>query len=309
MAQGYIYVLANSSMPNVVKVGKTNRQPSTRAQELSGVTGVPTPFIVVYEKLFNDCDSAELTIHELLSQKGYRVSSNREFFNAPVPIVIECIMSASAIDADSSSEIEDDDDFFGEIEDSELNSLEFEHNLPVWFSIWSEAENNFWGLEDHLVDYDEAIKCYKNAISLGCIAGYAMIAQCYEEKGNTSKAFEWLKQGANKNNYICYLRMATQFLIDGNDTNFFKCLSLFVKSAANHQDNLLEELLRLDSELFGVISLTLTANLDSSLPESFREYSTSRADKLVEHYYFLANIPNFEINDSHNQTLEWVQNL
>ena len=39
---GYIYVLINNSMENLVKVGKTSRDAESRAKELSSVTGVPT---------------------------------------------------------------------------------------------------------------------------------------------------------------------------------------------------------------------------------------------------------------------------
>ena len=84
MSEGFIYVLVNSSMPDLVKVGLTTRKPCDRAIELSGVTGVPTPFIVVYETQVNDCSAAEKFVHELLSTKGYRVSEAREFFKAAV---------------------------------------------------------------------------------------------------------------------------------------------------------------------------------------------------------------------------------
>lgn len=75
-----MYVLANSSMPGLVKVGKTTRLPSDRADELSGVTGVATPFIVVYEEYFDDCDAVEAHVHTRLAGKGLRLSANREFF-------------------------------------------------------------------------------------------------------------------------------------------------------------------------------------------------------------------------------------
>ena len=46
MEPGWVYVLVNSSMPGIAKVGRTTRAPRDRAAELSGVTGVATPFIV-----------------------------------------------------------------------------------------------------------------------------------------------------------------------------------------------------------------------------------------------------------------------
>ena len=67
--KGYIYALINPSLKGLVKVGKTSRNPEARAIELSSATGVPTPFIVGYEILVDDCDAAESFVHELLSIK------------------------------------------------------------------------------------------------------------------------------------------------------------------------------------------------------------------------------------------------
>lgn len=78
---GYVYVMINPSFPNMVKIGKTTKDPNERAKELSAATGVPTPFMVVFYKPFFDCDLAEKTIHEYLEEEGYRVNDNREFFS------------------------------------------------------------------------------------------------------------------------------------------------------------------------------------------------------------------------------------
>ena len=61
--KGYIYILTNRSMPNLVKIGKTHRNPDERAEELSRAMGVATPFDVVYYECFNDCDKTERLIH------------------------------------------------------------------------------------------------------------------------------------------------------------------------------------------------------------------------------------------------------
>jgi len=75
---GYIYVLINPSMDGLVKIGKTSRDPKDRVKELGAVTGVPTPFILVFDAYVNDCDQAEKYIHARLKHK--RVADNREFF-------------------------------------------------------------------------------------------------------------------------------------------------------------------------------------------------------------------------------------
>ncbi len=77
---GYIYVLVNSAMPGLVKVGKTARDPVGRAQELSGATGVAAPFMVVFEQVFVDCDAAESAIHRSLeSPSGKFLKDYRPF--------------------------------------------------------------------------------------------------------------------------------------------------------------------------------------------------------------------------------------
>lgn len=45
---GHIYILVNPSMEGLVKIGKTTRDPESRARELSQATGVPTPFYVAF---------------------------------------------------------------------------------------------------------------------------------------------------------------------------------------------------------------------------------------------------------------------
>lgn len=41
MSKGYVYVLTNPHIPNLVKIGYTDREPRIRAKELSSFTGVP----------------------------------------------------------------------------------------------------------------------------------------------------------------------------------------------------------------------------------------------------------------------------
>jgi hypothetical protein len=67
---GYVYVLINSAAKGLVKIGKTNKDPEERARELSSATGVPSPFIVVYSAFFDDCNIAEIFIHNLLNEES-----------------------------------------------------------------------------------------------------------------------------------------------------------------------------------------------------------------------------------------------
>lgn len=76
--KGYVYVLSNASMPGLVKIGSTARNPEERARELSRVTGVPTPFELVYYREFLNYEEAERSLHANLHI--YRTNDKREFF-------------------------------------------------------------------------------------------------------------------------------------------------------------------------------------------------------------------------------------
>lgn len=75
---GFVYVLRNVCMPGVYKIGMTDRAPSQRAEELSSSTSTPVPFEVVCFAEVKDARSAELHMHNILSER--RISTSREFF-------------------------------------------------------------------------------------------------------------------------------------------------------------------------------------------------------------------------------------
>lgn len=89
---GYIYVLLNPSMPGLVKIGKTTRHPKDRVEELSQATGVPQRFILAYNTYFKNISQAESDLHQILTDRGHRVSRRREFFRAPLEEIIEIIL-------------------------------------------------------------------------------------------------------------------------------------------------------------------------------------------------------------------------
>lgn len=77
---GYIYILQNPSLSEShLKIGRTERDPEQRAAEISGSTGVPTPFEVVWWSESVDCHLAETLLHHELAP--YRTNTTREFFD------------------------------------------------------------------------------------------------------------------------------------------------------------------------------------------------------------------------------------
>lgn len=244
--RGYIYVLANSSMPDLVKVGKTTRLPSQRAQELSGVTGIPTPFIVVYEQLFEDCSAAEDFVHTVLKQKGFRETDNREFFRAPVSEIIHIISRMPGQCTDDNSWEDANDALISNHDNDELDDLKLniQPETSPWTGIWETAENYYLGLGDCIQDYAEAMKLYREAAKLGCLMAYLRIGEMFSSGDGIAeskeKAIDYFREGARKGNYHCYLAMAMIFIDNGHEDNYKKCMMLFFKNRKDLMNAMLE---------------------------------------------------------------------
>ena len=56
---GWVYILTNPAMPNMVKIGFTTRSLEARADELTAATGVPLPFVVAWGRAVSDCAYVE----------------------------------------------------------------------------------------------------------------------------------------------------------------------------------------------------------------------------------------------------------
>jgi hypothetical protein len=91
--RGYVYVLSNPSMPGIVKIGRTFRDPRARAAELSGATGVPTPFIIEATVSTWNCVWLEKLVHLQLGRR--RVNHNREFFRCSLEEALKATEAAS----------------------------------------------------------------------------------------------------------------------------------------------------------------------------------------------------------------------
>lgn len=75
---GFVYLLSNPSMPGMVKIGRTSRDPVRRAGELTAASGVPTPFRLEGYVRSPDAARTEAAVHRLIGDN--RVNSRREFF-------------------------------------------------------------------------------------------------------------------------------------------------------------------------------------------------------------------------------------
>jgi tetratricopeptide (TPR) repeat protein len=321
--RGYIYVLANSAMPDLVKVGKTTRTPAERAAELSKVTGVPTPFIVVYEQLVDDCTAAEEFVHTMLQQKGYRESDNREFFRAPVSEVIQIIIKMPTQFA-RNSDFEDDEDaeFFSSESDNELDEFvldndDFEDEEPdyPWLEVWEMAENYYLGWNDYIEDYDEAMKLYKQAIKLGCLLAYQKIGDMYlygfGVNESDKKALDWYKEGVKKGNYYCYSNMGDLFLLNGQIENFQKCYKSLFKSRDDKPNEVVERFgSGINRYCYQYISKCLIENTnpEKEIVKKIKPHKIGVIEYLKGAIAFgQNNHPNSSIILSYQQNLKWVE--
>lgn len=88
--EGKIYILRNSCFRDaIVKIGRTGQISEKRAKEISGSTGVPSEFEVLYEEDVFDTHTAEKLIHSKL--KDQRVNVKREFFELPLKTAVKVV--------------------------------------------------------------------------------------------------------------------------------------------------------------------------------------------------------------------------
>lgn len=84
---GWVYVAKNASIPNLIKIGMTDRdEPHTRIAELN-TTGLPEPFQIEFALMVSDANSVENALHVRYSD--FRVSINREFFKLDSSYVLK----------------------------------------------------------------------------------------------------------------------------------------------------------------------------------------------------------------------------
>ena len=82
MTDGYIYCFSNPSMPDIIKVGMTERTPEVRLSEAnaSDTWRPPTPYKIEFAKKVYNSSQKEKTLHTLLEQYTFRIHPRREFF-------------------------------------------------------------------------------------------------------------------------------------------------------------------------------------------------------------------------------------
>ena len=74
----WVYVLTNSAMPDLVKIGYTTNDPHTRAEQVSRGTGVPVGYEVAWAYKCYKGERIEKEVHKYFKKE--RLNPTREFF-------------------------------------------------------------------------------------------------------------------------------------------------------------------------------------------------------------------------------------
>lgn len=80
MDYGFVYLLSNPVMPGIYKIGKTERSPYRRCEELSSSTSAPVPFELLAYFEHPEHSKVEKMLHENIFAK-HRINPQREFFH------------------------------------------------------------------------------------------------------------------------------------------------------------------------------------------------------------------------------------
>ncbi len=230
---GYVYVLINPAVPDLVKIGKTTRSPEERVRELSSATGVPTPFILIYKMFFQDCAKGEEFVHEFLSNS--RISNNREFFQVPNTDAINAVIKAKR-KLDTAENIK-----------SENLSTPAKTNDAMCEELLESASDYLYGAGETLKDEEEAYNLYKKAIKLGCTEAYSRFGDIHYEKYSYSEtksindlkqAIKYYKECAQNGNAKCWGDLAICYGELEEYSNADKCwLNLLTNPSMKGKEN------------------------------------------------------------------------
>lgn len=225
MAAGFIYVLINPAIPGLAKVGKTIRQPSERVAELSSATGVPSPFLIAYQQPVADCDAAEKWVHSELELGGYRHSEQREFFNAPLHVVIGIVSRSIDVRGIADQVASASSDIADQSQDNLANTL---YDTAVAYD-----EGTDTVLQNSLI----ALKYYEQAAALGHAYACSMAGINYrygtsDVQQDLEKALGYFKKSTSLGNWGNYAYIAGIFLYRGQKESAKKYWVLFFEAAS-----------------------------------------------------------------------------
>lgn len=168
MSSGYLYALANQSMPGIIKIGCTSRDPFERAKELRS-TGVPTSFQVLIAVFTNDMKGSEAAIHTILESRGRRVDNGREFFAVELGELMSLLP---------------------QVLDDNTRSEYSENTEPTHPVLLDQAKRYHYGDRLSPPDFKKALKLYRESARQGSIEACTILMEAYKNGIGVKKSEE-----------------------------------------------------------------------------------------------------------------------
>lgn len=88
--RGWVYVITNKAMPNLVKIGFSTKDPVLRALELAG-SGSPHPFVVVFDVMVEGPRDVEQAAQKRLAH----LKEGKEWFRCSIDDAIKAVRLSS----------------------------------------------------------------------------------------------------------------------------------------------------------------------------------------------------------------------
>jgi hypothetical protein len=189
--KGWVYIITNKAMPDLVKVGFSTKDPEKRADELYS-TGVPHRYVVEYDALVDNPYGVEQKAHKLL--KNY--IENKEWFRCDIIKAVAAIREAA--------------------ENTIIHeSIKFPFNAVEQFNLgWNYANGS--GVTKNL---EQAVYWYKKAAEQGNAAAQCNLGVCYENgrgvERNLNQAVYWYEKSAEKGNATAQFNLGMAY-VNGN---------------------------------------------------------------------------------------------
>lgn len=197
-----VYILINPAIPNLVKIGRTDRSPEERAAELA-TTGVPTAFIVAYEHQVENSRGAESAIHALLQEKGFRPEASREFFRIPLKTAVTIVSKICIA-------------FEGVPDGSEINFAQNADSLGGAEEYFWKGFETYHGDGDELQSYSKALEYLEISYKLGNLSSSDLLANIYlwglAGKKMPEKAIDILHKAGSSGDAYAFMKLARIFL-------------------------------------------------------------------------------------------------
>lgn len=241
MSKGFVYILVNPSLKkNLLKIGRTTRDPEVRSDELSKGTGIPLSYYVAYSEQTADCETAEAQIHKNLA--CCRVNGSREFF---VISLKEAIKEVSNV----CESIELTDDLL-KLADRFQSQEQQEKAIPYWqkaadrgsaeahFQLYQMHIEGWGGLED----FEVGLSCLKKAANQGYPKAQLELAKYYAEEiiggeQYAERAVYWGKLAVENGNYKGAIIIGNMLAVERQGINKDEKEALrWFKLAAEHGD-------------------------------------------------------------------------